>query len=1103
LLFKLTNISVILFISTLINFIVAAIGWQRRKTKAGLYFALAISALAFWTLASGFDYAAIPIPLKIFFARLEYIGYNSALAFLVLFAGYYAGYDYWLKLKWVQALIWIVPGSSVLLALSNDLHGWLWTGFTRNEFGDNILIYHHGPAFIWTTVTGYLIIILILVVLWSASRKGERVVKKQSRLLFFAILVTVFGNILYLLDIKGLEGIDWASILFTLSGVILLAALHGTRLLDLVPIARRTAFERMSDSVLVLDSDNNLVDFNLSAVKNFGLHPNNLGNSIGVVKPNWPEIVELVSSNREKSLQVTHAHADHSRVYETRLTLLIDDHGEINGKLLVFRDITEQHQAEHALGERVKELKSIYELSLLVERPGVSLDEVLQGSTSLVASAMQYPDLACARLLVDDKSYTTENYQDTDTKLSQTMSIAEGELGKLEVGYLKDAGDAHAVFFLDEEKRLLEIIAERLGKIIRRKRLEAERELMSATLDILPVGVCLTDEGGYYRMMNDTYCAIYEYDREEMLGQHYSVIMPRDQIALANAHYAQMLGGDVGIPVKRKRQRKDGSIVYIEAANALIKDVHGKKLVITTVRDITERHWGEKVLKENESLMRAIAENYPNSYLFIIEKDFTIGFTSGNEYKKQNLDPGQFKGVPIETFFEDQAIVIHQYCEKTFNGIKQEFELFINEQHQLFRTVPLYQEDGSIPRILIVLEDITNRRQTERINRFRLELWEFSVSHSLEELMQKALDEICTLTTSPIGFYHFVEEDQKTLSLQAWSTRTLEEFCQAEGKGLHYDLDQAGVWVDAFHQKKPVIHNDYAALHHRKGMPEGHADVIRQLVVPVLRDNKVVSILGVGNKPSDYDENDVDLVTTIADLVWTIVSYKKSEEKIYQAQVQLGEQQRELAVIEERQRMARDLHDSVNQSIHSMVLFSDTLAATLEKNNLERAQHIMGRLQESARQSLKETRLLLYEMQAEGPGRSVDLIQNLETRLATVEQRAGVRSQVVLEGSLEYCPPAWYENLFWITIEALNNALKHAQARRVQIAIRCFPDSTTLEVTDNGQGFDTSKIKIGGMGLDNMRSRADEIGGTLTIQSEPGGGTTVFFVAVPKDLTEL
>lgn len=100
--------------------------------------------------------------------------------------------------------------------------------------------------------------------------------------------------------------------------------------------------------------------------------------------------------------------------------------------------------------------------------------------------------------------------------------------------------------------------------------LEAGRNFLAATLEVLPVGVCLTDEGGYYRMMNEAYCAIYEYDREEMLGQHYRVIMPPDQIALANAHYAQMLGGDVGILVERKRQRIDGSIVYIEAANALV-----------------------------------------------------------------------------------------------------------------------------------------------------------------------------------------------------------------------------------------------------------------------------------------------------------------------------------------------------------------------------------------------------------------------------------------------------------------------------------------------------------------------------------------------------
>ena len=88
--------------------------------------------------------------------------------------------------------------------------------------------------------------------------------------------------------------------------------------------------------------------------------------------------------------------------------------------------------------------------------------------------------------------------------------------------------------------------------------------------------------------------------------------------------------------------------------------------------------------------------------------------------------------------------------------------------------------------------------------RIRLNLYEFAATHSLEELLQKTLDEVGVLTQSPIGFYHFIESDQKTLLLQAWSTRTVNEFCKAEGKGMHYGIDQAGVWVDCVHQRRPV-----------------------------------------------------------------------------------------------------------------------------------------------------------------------------------------------------------------------------------------------------------------------------------------------------------
>jgi diguanylate cyclase (GGDEF)-like protein/PAS domain S-box-containing protein len=176
--------------------------------------------------------------------------------------------------------------------------------------------------------------------------------------------------------------------------------------------------------------------------------------------------------------------------------------------------------------------------------------------------------------------------------------------------------------------------------------------------------------------------------------------------------------------------------------------------------------------------------------------------------------------------------------------------------------------------------ELLKREQEEKITQVRLSLLEFSTTHSLDELLQKTLDEVGALVESPIGFYHFVEEDQNTLSLQAWSTRTLNEFCKAEGRGRHYGIDQAGVWVDCVYQKRVVIHNDYSSLPHRKGLPEGHAAVIRELVVPIMRGGKVVAILGVGNKSENYTQKDSEIVSYLADVAWEITRRKLAEEAL-------------------------------------------------------------------------------------------------------------------------------------------------------------------------------------------------------------------------------
>jgi PAS domain S-box-containing protein len=194
-------------------------------------------------------------------------------------------------------------------------------------------------------------------------------------------------------------------------------------------------------------------------------------------------------------------------------------------------------------------------------------------------------------------------------------------------------------------------------------------------------------------------------------------------------------------------------------------------------------------------------------------------------------------------------------------------------------------DDGA----LVFVRDITERTQAEAVMKMRYDLMEYAGTHSLEELLQKTLDEIGVLTNSPIGFYHFVESDQKTLSLQAWSTRTVKEFCSAKGKGMHYGIDQAGVWADCVYERKPVIHNDYLSLPHRKGLPEGHAAVIRELVVPIMREDHVVAILGIGNKPTDYTEKEVELVSFIADVAWEITKRKRAEEALRRREKQYSE----------------------------------------------------------------------------------------------------------------------------------------------------------------------------------------------------------------------
>jgi signal transduction histidine kinase len=225
-------------------------------------------------------------------------------------------------------------------------------------------------------------------------------------------------------------------------------------------------------------------------------------------------------------------------------------------------------------------------------------------------------------------------------------------------------------------------------------------------------------------------------------------------------------------------------------------------------------------------------------------------------------------------------------------------------------------------------------------------------------------------------------------------------------------------------------------------------------------------------------------------------------EQRVQVEEALRKSEMEKAVAAERSRLARELHDSVTQSLYSLTLLAVAGQRMIQAEDLQQIAGNQARLGEIAQQALQEMRLLVYELRPLAL-ESEGLIGALEQRLETVERRAGIQARVLVvgdarqgKGEVELAPDL-EEELHRIAQEALNNALKHAGASQVALSLRVAEESVALEVADNGQGFDVADMHdTGGLGLISMQERADKIGGQLTIHSTPGKGTRVM-VTVP------
>lgn len=870
--FILTNISVIIFLATMVNILTAYVAWQRRKSKGGIYFATAMIAIVFWTLFSGLDYAAVPVTLKVLFAKLEYTTYLPALSLMTIYSIIYAGHEEWLKKILFQFFLLFIPLSGILLAWTNEYHNWLWVDLVPSTRAINVIDFKHGPGFLWVSLSGYFLVFLIALNLLKVATTGSDLPRAQARIMLMALAIPIAGNLLYIFDELNTPGVDWSSITFSFTGVIFLVALYGSRFMEIVPTARNTMLDQMSDGVFVVDEHMRLVDFNPSAQSIFGITQKDLWDPIHESPlKDIPEITALLNSPLGKNAQDIHFN---NKNYNIQRIPLTSQRQHVYGHLVVIHDITKHMEFEYQLNRRNETLAALNQATFdLVNR--FDLDDILQTFLVKASTLLNTPYISVDLLEGENTIVTYAATPGQPLAKGDTMRRGEG-------GWLS----WQAI------------------------------------------------DSGQHVIMDDY--ATWPQRRQDFDEHPYHAIMLIPVI---------QLGRVIGvINYSRNEQNYPFNEMDIEIGKQL------SQIIALMLNNLQIYHQLYKELSERKQI---------EEVLRISQENFSGYFNMGAV------------GMSVTTSNKEWIEVNDQLCRM--------------------------------------------------------------LGYSREELLQ--------LTW---GSLSHPEDIDAELDLLQQTIR---------GERNSYQIDTRFIRRDS-----GILYVSLFVTCQR--FPDG--------------------------SPRYFLASFVDISQRV-----------EQQATLRATQERLVEQHRTLAVMEERQRLARDLHDSVSQSLHSLNLFSETLISSIEKGNKERTRQLAERLQESARQALKEARLMLYQLQPSEMETQVDLAHEIGMRLSSVEERSGLRTSLILEGDANECPLIWRENLFRITIEALNNSLKHAQAHNVTVILRCDASRVELQITDDGIGFNLNGIRSGGMGLHNMRERAELLGGMVEIRSTPNEGTRVI-VCVEK-----
>jgi PAS domain S-box-containing protein len=540
-----------------------------------------------------------------------------------------------------------------------------------------------------------------------------------------------------------------------------------------------------------------------------------------------------------------------------------------------------------------------------------------------------------------------------------------------------------------------------------------------------------------------------------------------------------------------QHRKADGTLFDAEVSLNKI-EVEGRAMLLAIVHDISEQKKLDDTRLETEQMFRAIVEN-SHAGIFTIDETFHITYANDMVCRMVSYPNDEIIGRDFRDFLDEESkkIVGEYYIRRQMGEevpTRYEFNIIQKGGHKrrveisstIFRSV-----SGSLRTVGQVL-DITERKKAEA--------GLFKAHEELESRVKQRTSEL-----SETNRLLQVEIAQRVLAEDSLK--------KSELKYRHLVQSANTIILEMNTEGKITFFNKFAEQFFGYSESEILGKSVVGTIVPPQdssdRDLKAM-IADILINPQNYLHNENENMRRNGERVWIVwtnqplfddngrlreilcVGMDHTKQKI--TEEMLTQQAREQATAEERNRLARDLHDAVSQTIFSASLISDVLPRLWERDEKEGRKRL-EEVRQLTRGALAEMRTLLLELRPDSLVEA-ELEYLLKQLGESITGRSRVPVTVNVTGRCDV-PVEVKVGLYRIAQEALNNVAKHAGAKQAVIDLTCKPGKVALQVTDNGKGFNVRGIPPNSLGLSIMRERAREIKARLSIKSRPEMGTII------------